>query len=209
MELNQLLIAAYQRLALEKGVLPVSKKEIAHAAEVSIEDFLSVFATLEALQEAVWVHYLRGTLEALENSEEYSQYNVREKMLAFYFTFFEKLEADREFVQLFESKLGIWNYSPTFLNAFKVAFLAFVEELIKEGIEHQEIAERMVLGGEYGGWHWPQMLFLLNKWVEDRSEGHAVSDQAIEKSVNLGFDIMGRNVFDSAFDFAKFMVAGR
>jgi AcrR family transcriptional regulator len=208
MESSHQLIAAYKRLAVEKGILPVSKKEIAQAADLTIEEFVASFPTLEALQETVWVQYLRSTIEALEQSEEFAQYSVREKMLAYYFTFFEKLEAERDFVLLFEPKLGIWNYSPTFLNPFKAAFLAFVDELLKEGFETKEIAERMVLGAEYGGWHWPQMLFLLNKWVDDKSDNHALSDQAIEKAVNLGFDIMGRNVLDSAFDFAKFMVAG-
>ncbi len=207
MESNLALMAAYKRLASEKGILPVSKKEIALAADLTIEDFVAAYPSLEALQEAVWVHYLRNTLAALEQSAEYVQYSVREKMLAYYFTFFEQLDAERDFVKLFESKMGVWNYNPTFLISFKLAFLAFVEELIKEGLETKEIAERLMLGGEYGGWHWPQMLFLLNKWIEDSSEAHAVSDQAIEKAVNLGFDIMGRNVLDSAFDFAKFMVA--
>jgi AcrR family transcriptional regulator len=208
MESNHQLIAAYKQLAIEKKILPVSRKEIAEAAGLTIEEFAVTFSSLEALQEAVWVQYLRATLELLENSEEYTQYSVREKMLAYYFTFFEKLEEERDFVVLFEPKLGIWNYSPTFLTAFKAAFLAFVEELVKEGLETKELAERLMLGSEYAGWHWPQMLFLLNKWVEDKSENHALSDQAIEKSVNLGFDIMGRNVVDSAFDFAKFMIAG-
>ena len=84
-----------------------------------------------------------------------------------------------------------------------------MNELVNEGIETGEIAERMVLGDEYADWHWPQFLFLLNKWIEDKSEKHANSDQAVEKAVNLGFDIMGRNVFDSAFDFAKFMIMGK
>lgn len=205
----QQFIAAYKRLAMEKGSLPVSKHEIAAAADLSEAEFSAAFASLEALQDAVWTGYLRSTMEALENSTEYAQYSVREKMLAFYFTLFEHLGADRPFIKLFGTKLGIWNYNPSFLVGFKSAFLKFVDELIKEGLESKEIEERLMLGGEYGGWHWPQILFLINKWIEDESEAHVVSDQAIEKSVNLGFDIMGRNVMDSAVDFAKFMIAGR
>jgi hypothetical protein len=163
---------------------------------------------LEALQSGVWVDYLKQCLERLEASEEFAQYSVREKMLAFYYTFFEILDGESEFVQHFGPKLGIWNYNPSFLMPFKDRFLAFVKALVEQGTESGEIAERMVLGGEYAGWHWPQMLFLLNKWVDDPTEAKVKSDQAIEKAVNLGFDIMERNVFDSAFDFAKFMIMG-
>ena len=67
----------------------------------------------------------------------------------------------------------------------------------------------MVLGNEYPGWHWPQVLYLINGWLNDNSTAFTKTDQAIEKSVNLGFDIMGRNLFDSAFDFLKFVVTQR
>jgi hypothetical protein len=208
MEMNQQLIAAYKQLANDKGTLPVSKKEIAHAANITIEEFVAIYPTIEAIQEAVWVEYLRDTLEMLENSGEFLQYSVREKLLAFYFTFFEQLATEREFVLMFEPKLGVWNYNPTFLVVFKTKFLEFAEALIQEGLSSKEISDRLMMGSTYGGWHWPQMLFLLNKWIEDKTDDHALSDQAVEKAVNLGFDIMGRNVLDSAFDFAKFMVAG-
>jgi AcrR family transcriptional regulator len=208
MEHTSALIEAYKRLAEEKGTLPVSRMEIATAAGIDIAEFEATFGSLEALQEAVWVQYLRKTLETLENSEEYAQYSVREKMLAYYYTFFENLGKEGEFVRMFAPKLGIWNYNPTFLTGFKHAFLIFINELLNEGIESGEIAARMMLGDEYAGWHWPQMLFLLNKWISDSTPNHTVSDQAVEKAVNLGFDIMGRNVVDSAFDFAKFMVTG-
>lgn len=205
MENAQKLIAAYKQLGIEKGVLSVSYKEISSAAELEIEDFKATFPSLEALQSAVWMDYLRKTLETLESSEEFVQYSVREKLLAYYYTFFEIINRDAGFVNLFASKLGIWNYEPSFLREFKKAFLSFVSSLMAEGIESGEIEERMILGDEYVAWHWPQMLFLLNKWIDDTAENKASSDQAIEKAVNLGFDIMGRNLFDSAFDFAKYM----
>lgn len=209
MEHSSALMDAYKRVAMEKGTLPVSRKEIATAAGLDKAAFEATFHSLTALQEAVWVAYLRATLETLESSAEYAQYTVREKLLAYYYTLFEVLGKEREFVNMFAPKLGIWNYSPAFLGGFRHAFMIFIHELVNEGIDAGEIAERMFLGDEYTGWHWPQMLYLLNKWVGDTSEGHTVSDQAVEKSVNLGFDIMGRNVLDSAFDFAKFMVSGR
>ncbi|MFM2375558.1 MAG: hypothetical protein RLZZ165_655 [Bacteroidota bacterium] len=208
MEHSSVLIAAYKKLALEQGKLPVSKTEVVNAANSSLSDLDAMFSSLDALQEAVWVGYLRRTLEALEGSSEYVHYSVREKLLAYYFTLFEHLQEEREFVKLFAPKLGIWNYNPPFLKGFKQAFLLFVNELLKEGSETGEIAERLMLGDDYTSWHWPQMLFLLNKWIGDESEGHAVSDQAVEKAVNLGFDVMGRNVLDSAFEFAKFMMEG-
>src|SRR5262245_28304780 len=129
MEHTTALIEAYKKLANEKEVLPVSRKEISEAAGLDMEAFDATFSGLEALQEAVWIAYLRTTLERLENSEEYIQYSVREKLLAFYYTFFEILSNEATFVRLFGSKLGIWNYNPAFLAGFKHAFLIFINEL--------------------------------------------------------------------------------
>ena len=42
-------------------------------------------------------------------------------------------------------------------------------------------------------------------WKEDNSPGFEKTDAAIEKSVNLAFDLIGKGAVDSAIDFAKFM----
>src|SRR5688572_26682532 len=102
MEHTAAFIDAYKRLAMEKGSLPVSRKEIATAAGLDIAQFEATFTSLEALQDAVWVDYLRSTLEILERSAEYVQYNVREKLLAFYYTLFEKLGDEEDFCRMFE-----------------------------------------------------------------------------------------------------------
>ena len=209
METMQSIRKAYKALALEKKVLPLSLKETAESAGVEFEEAKQHYEGVRSVQEDIWLTYLRDTLEAMEASPEFAEYLVREKLLAFYFTLFEMMGEDREFLQLFQSKLGIWNYDPDFLMPFKAAFIEFVEMLVEEGASNEEVTERMVLGGQYAGWHWPQMLYLLNHWIDDTTEAFVKTDQAIEKSVNLGFDIMGRNVLDSAFDFMKFVVTRR
>jgi hypothetical protein len=47
--------------------------------------------------------------------------------------------------------------------------------------------------------------FLLLFWRDDESAGFEKTDAAIEKSVNLAFDLIGKGAVDSAFDFAKFL----
>jgi hypothetical protein len=46
---------------------------------------------------------------------------------------------------------------------------------------------------------------LLNFWIKDTSKGFEATDAAIEKSVTLGFKLMGENMLDQVFDFGKFM----
>lgn len=206
MDTKQSIKQAYKELAVADKMLPLSLKLVGEKADLSLAEVRDLYPGSLDIQREIWLEYLRETLETVEKSPEFVEYLVREKLLAFYFTFFELLSDDREFLQLFKEKLGIWNYNPEFMEFFKTAFLEFVGMLIAEGSSNEEIAERMVLGNQYTGWHWPQLLYLVNQWLNDETESFAQTDQAIEKSVNLGFDIMGRNLFDSAFDFLKFVM---
>jgi hypothetical protein len=49
------------------------------------------------------------------------------------------------------------------------------------------------------------MGFILLFWKEDDSAGFEKTDAAVEKSVNLAFDLIGKGAVDSAIDFAKFL----
>lgn len=207
MEIEPKIKQAFKALSLEKEVIPVSMKEIAEMAELSLEDVTEHYAGIDAISGDVWMDYLRDTMAALDASEEFPEYSTREKLLAFYYTFIEVIRPERKFILLYEDDLGIWNYKPAFLVLVKGAFLEYVDALVMEGKETDEIEDRYMIGGEYTGWHWPQFLYLLNFWVNDKSPEFAKTDQAIEKSVNLGFDLMGRNVLDSAADFLKFLVS--
>jgi hypothetical protein len=51
---------------------------------------------------------------------------------------------------------------------------------------------------------WWQMQFLLRFWAKDTSNEFERTDAAIEKAVNLSFDVLGKNLVDSTFDFVKF-----
>lgn len=208
MEEKAKILQAYKDLSVEEHRFPVSINVVCERAGVERPLYHKHFGGLAELQEAIWQGYFMTTINTIEGSDVYAEYMVREKLLAFYFTFFEVLGDDRDFVKLFSDQMGVWNYNPRCLSSMKPLFLAFLTELVEEGKEVEEVAERYVMGGDYPGWHWPQLLYLVNFWLRDRSEGYSRTDQAIEKSVNFGFDVMGRNVLDSAFDLARFVFAG-
>ena len=47
--------------------------------------------------------------------------------------------------------------------------------------------------------------FVLMFWIKDESAEFEKTDEAIEKSVNLAFDLMGKGVVDNVFEFGKFL----
>jgi hypothetical protein len=52
---------------------------------------------------------------------------------------------------------------------------------------------------------WFHLHFILRFWCNDDSRDFEKTDEAIEKSVNLAFDLIGKGVLDNAFDFGKFL----
>ena len=206
MEIKSRINQAYKELVLSTGQFPVSIQKVCELAEIGRSEFNQLFENLNEVQQSIWQSYFFDTIRTIEASELYQDYMVREKLLAFYYTLLEVLKTDRKFLELFKEKLGVWNYNPKFLELFKPVYLAYVTELVEEGKARGEIAERYVIGGDYAGWHWPQCLFLLSYWLKDSSENAERTDQAIDKAVNFGFDFMGPNLMDSAFDLAKFLL---
>jgi hypothetical protein len=50
-----------------------------------------------------------------------------------------------------------------------------------------------------------QALFVLRYWTKDDSNQFEMTDAAIEKAVNLSFQLISTNTIDSLLDFGKFM----
>ena len=74
-----------------------------------------------------------------------------------------------------------------------------------DGINKQELAERKYIDGKYVDGLWLNFLFVIKFWVDDNSPAFEKTDAAIEKSVNLALDLMGKSPLDAAFDFGKFL----
>ncbi len=203
---------AYIEYVLEHDRVPRSAYLVAKKAGVKEEEFYQHFSSVKALDNQIWLGFFEETKQRIEQEAVYASYSVREKILAFYYTFIEVLKANRSYVMYsYESvKQEPITPNPDFLSAFKPVFQDFIESLILEGRESQEIAERTsFLMDTYPRIFWWQLLLILRFWVNDSSQGFEKTDVFIEKAVNFGMDAVGKTTIDSAFDFAKFVFQNR
>jgi hypothetical protein len=137
------------------------------------------------------------------------EYSSREKLLALYFTLIEVLKANRSYAMMDLQKMRKGDLKPAFLEAFKKHFYKFVDEILLQGKETEEIIDRPVIGDRYAEGLWIQTLFILQFWSNDDSKDFEKTDAAIEKAVNVAYDLMGKSPLDSMFDFAKFIFQNR
>jgi hypothetical protein len=81
--------------------------------------------------------------------------------------------------------------------------------LLHEGRTSGEVASRPFLQDGYARIFMRQLQFILLYFVRDESANFERTDAAVEKAVTLSFDLVGRNTFDSALDFGRFLLQKR
>lgn len=202
---KQLIRNAYKLYWLENGKAPVSVYSLCKLLDIAENAFYEHYSSLEAIEKDIWLAVFEDTLAQLRNDETYQQYSAQEKLLAFYFLWVQKLKDDRSYFLQQREQFRLPDLYRNKLDTFKHAFYAYVRELIKEGYVSNEIKERKYISDQYVHGFWVQALFVLKYWLNDSSANFEMTDAAIEKAVNLSFQLIKSNTLDSLLDFGKFI----
>jgi hypothetical protein len=199
------IVKAYTEHILLNGQRPTSVYKFCLDMGIREEEFYMHYGSFDALEQQIWKGFLTQTIQRLQADESFAAFSAREKMLAFYYTFFEELKSARSFVLLQLENHKRPELTPYFLKEFKTHYETFTELILVTGKENGEIAKRPYLDKQYPQLFWLHFGFILHFWKSDNSAGFEQTDAAIEKSVNLAFDLISKGAVDSVVDFAKFM----
>lgn len=200
---------AYITYVLTNGQEPPSVFLFMKELSMREDAFYEHFGSFTALEKHIWRSYFDETIQRLSAEKAYTEYSSREKLLAFYFTLMEVLKNQRSFIQYSFKGSRRREIAPPALKHFKESFLEYVEEVLDHGVENKEVVRRRILSDRYKDGLWLQLLFVINFWLKDDSTGFGNTDAAIEKAVNLSFDLMGKGLVDSIIDFGKFLYQNR
>jgi AcrR family transcriptional regulator len=200
---------AYIDFVLENGKEPASIYKFAKDLKMKEVDFYNHYNSFKALKKHVWADFIKETIENLHAEESFVEYSSREKLLALYFTLIEVLKSNRSYAMMDLQKMRKGDTKPAFLDAFKKHLHNFIDEILLQGKETEEIIDRPLIGDRYAEGLWIQTLFILQFWSNDDSKDFEKTDAAIEKAVNVAYDLMGKSPLDSMFDFAKFIFQNR
>lgn len=196
---------AYIKYVLENGHAPVSIFKFVKELKLTEDVFYDHFNSFKNIERTVWKDIFTDTVNAIQSEEVWDEYAVREKMLAFYFTMVEKMKANRSFILQTVPKMKKPDTNPYYLDLIKEPFKQFSNELLLEARETEEVTDRPIIGKRYGDGLWLQFLFIIGFWIKDDSIAFEKTDAAIEKAVNLSFDLMGKGPLDAMLDFGKFL----
>lgn len=200
------LLEKYLQYQLEQGKKPESVYLFMKKLKKADADFFAHFSNFEALDRYFWLHVFEATRHKLETDEQYSAFSAAEKLSAFYFLWTQELMHHRSYL-LFLADKSMKGINPmhSALHDFRHAFLDYASGIVAAGIGSGQIADRKFISDQFKHGLWVQTLFLLNFWLKDASKDFEDTDAAIEKTVNIGFKLMGENLFDEVLDFGKFM----
>jgi hypothetical protein len=196
----------YIKYLLEEKKMPNSIQEFTSNIGLDEKGFYEHFSDFSELESCIWDDFFTQTHERLLEENIYYDYSAREKILAFYFTLVEVLKENREFLMISSARKGFVRYV---IAKFKAKFTMYIKNLIEEGIARREIQKRMFLSSQYPAMFWQETDYIIKFWLKDQSEGFEKTDAAIEKAINLTFDLIGYNLADSSVDFVKFVFQNR
>jgi hypothetical protein len=203
------IITSYMNHVLNNGQKPASVYKFSRDLGITEEEFYAHFGSFTSIERKIWLDFIDNTISRIENDEAYLAFDARDKILTFYYAFFEELKKSRSFVLLQLEQHKKRTLTPDFLKDFKFRYTTFIETVINAGKTTGEIARRPFLDKRYPSVFWLHMNFLLLFWRDDNSQGFEKTDAAIEKSVTLAFELIGKGAVDSVVDFAKFLYQTR
>lgn len=203
------LIDFYMDYVLEHGKAPHSVYKFAKDNNFEEASFYTHFGTFKALEQKIFTAFLHNALSLLAQNEEYQTFDARNKLLSFYYTFFEILTANRSYVLY---ALGEGNkplMSSKTLTKFKAEFSDYIKSLEIEtfNIEQEQIEkiqQRTIIETA-----WFQLLVTIKFWMDDTSAGFEKTDIFIEKSLKTSFDVINTQPLKSVIDFGKFLFKER
>lgn len=200
----------YQEHLLLKGEEPASIFAFCKDMDIEESDFYQYYNDFTELGGAFWLTTMNKVKDAMVGDAEFENFSAREKLLSYYYGFFEELKKSRSYALLsIKESTSLINKEPKNLKSLKNAFKEWAKELVSEGINNGEIAGRFKISDSYDNVFWIQYLFLIQFWIKDDSKSFEKSDVAIEKAVNFSFDMIEKNALDSAIDFGKFLFQNR
>jgi hypothetical protein len=199
------IVSLFMQDTLENNEKPKSVYHFAKANGLTEAEFYNFFGGLEGVEKEIFNLFLEKTLELLEKDKDYEYYDMKSKMLSFYFTFFELLTANRSYVvlSLKENKNPLQGLMQ--LSGLRNGFKDFVSGIISDEYrlkqeKFQQIQEKALQESA-----WFQLLMTLKFWLDDSSASFEKTDLFIEKSVKASFELMNTAPLESLIDFGKFL----
>jgi hypothetical protein len=200
------IISLYMEYISTYACRPNSIEDFSDSHNFDDAIFYEHFKSFKALEKTIFNIFFTNTMALLEKSEEYQYFDQRDKVLSFYYTFFEILTANRDFVlQLLKAhKTNLKTLGS--LSKLKKSYMQYIHSLNIETIDLKQETLNSAQDKSLEKSAWIQLLLTFKFWADDTSQDLEKTDVFIEKLVNTGFDLINTKPLKSLIDLGKFII---
>ena len=199
------IIDLYMDHVLMHNEKPKSVYAFAKANNFNEQNFYEFFSSFEILEQCIFKVFFDHTITVLDKSEDYHSFDARNKLLSFYFTFFEILTSNRSYVVYVLEHNKDAMKSLKMLSKLKSRFSNYIEHLNIKTIDLKQEQVTRFQNRSLKESGWLQLLVTIKFWLDDTSISFEKTDLFIEKSVKASFDLIDTTPLKSMIDFGKFL----
>lgn len=202
---RQRILDAFAEYLRENAQPPLSVYRFTKDLGLSESDFFHEFPSLESVESAWWSALITKVVEAVESGDEWNGFSARQRLLTFFFAWFEEVLSVRSLILLRFKPLGVFKNDPA-LKSFNQTYRDFARKVIEHGVASGEIAGRGKLTNLYPDALLTTFRSLIDFNIKDESPRFERTDAFIEKSVHLAFELIRTQAIDSAVDLVRFLI---
>ena len=200
------IISWYMEFVLENNHQPKSVFSFAKENNFEEADFYKFYGSFETIEDAIFSEFFHHTILILNKSEDYKNYDARNKLLSFYFTFFEILSSNRSYLVYALKSVKKDLKKLKSLKTLKTEYTKYIEELNINRIELKQETLEKIQNTSIKESSWVHLMITMKFWLDDISPSFEKTDIFIEKSINARFDLMDIKPLKSIIDFGKFIL---
>ncbi len=203
------IISKYMDHVLTHGAPPKSIYKFTKDLDIEESEFYQFFSSFKHLETEIFTVFFSNTVSLLDKNKEFKEFASKDKLLSFYFTFFENLTANRSYIlYALDPKDGPLK-SMKKLQGLKHSFVQFISALNIDKIDLKQDTLQKLQERGFEEAFWIQMLLVLKFWMNDTSASFEKTDLFIEKSIHASFDIINTQPVRSFIDLGKFILKER
>ncbi|MFQ3174260.1 MAG: hypothetical protein ACI8W0_001375, partial [Flavobacterium sp.] len=126
------IVSMYMNYTLENDDTPKSVYLFAKLNDFTEAEFYTFFGTLESIEKEIYKMFFEKTVELLHKDDNYANYDMKSKLLSFYFTFFELLTANRSYVSMHLQQHSNQLKNLKQLTGFRKNFKNYIGEILTD-----------------------------------------------------------------------------
>lgn len=198
------LYSAYMDYMLTNGKEPKSVYHFCKKAGIEEKKFYKHFKDLEELKNTIFLRFHEHTLILLHKQKNFESMSSKDKMLMYYFTYFEILLANRSYATHVLKNISPSNHKQ--LKPLKKGFKHFINSLETRSMQIPNEQLNKAQSKFINETLWGQFVMIMKYWLKDDSSSFEKTDVLIEKSVSATFDLFAIEPLQSVMDLGKFII---